>query len=776
MQSICSIVFIMLLLCPGPRAKTLQDSTREANRPPGTRLQTLRGLSPEAALLYERAEKEMDAGRLAEAHIEFEQVLQLAYEFPDALRNLGLIAALQDDHQQAEKYMLRALAKERSQANLIALARLYLTMNEKSGHQKAGELLLEARALQSDDPSLLQIVAHTGFILHDRSLWWPAIDRLKHVAPRTMKTHYYSAQAAIRDGDLDQARIELALAQRLGYPPQQAQLLLSMWENGIPVPAEEETKASLNELLPLLKYLFLFWISGLLLLFTLSAILSRLILHSLAKENFGQEDVLGRKERWLRSVYRRAIEITAIYYYISMPFIVLLTIAVGAALLYLIFSIGRIPIHFALLVLFAVLYTLYALVRTLFIKVIEGEPQRTLDEQQAPAFWSLLRNIAATLRTRPIDAVYLTSSAKIAVMERGSVMQNMQGRAERCLMLGIAALHGMTRRQFSAIIAHEYGHFVHQDTAGGHLAIQVSASIHVAADALALKGMARWYNPGWLFINGFYRIFLRVTLGASRLQEYLADRYASTHYGVTAFSEGLLHLAKRSIEFNYLCNWGMQTSLKEKQPIANLYQLQVPPDSELQKNIDSELVQLLNLQAGAYDSHPSLKERFARLAHLPEVSEGENDQDPAWNLLPNQTELEESETLRIYEYMIHQLRLQTQVERAQVFPGLPELVFLVKIVSTDPAATRLIYRPPLYSTDPRQFYLPEYAAMSDSEFAPLQPSVRAFPDREDAIQFARMYDTGLVQLLVYRKQELDYMPDEEAGEKFRKAVMGEKIL
>ena len=50
-----------------------------------------------------------------------------------------------------------------------------------------------------------------------------------------------------------------------------------------------------------------------------------------------------------------------------------------------------------------------------------------------------------------------------------------------------------------------------------------------------VSGAAGWYNPAWLFVNGFFRVFLRVSQGASRLQEVMADRWAAFCYGSEAF-------------------------------------------------------------------------------------------------------------------------------------------------------------------------------------------------------------------------------------------------
>jgi Zn-dependent protease with chaperone function len=669
---------------------------------------------------------------------------------------------------------LRSLAKERASATLIALARLYLTMDEKSGFNTAADLLLEAKALQSDDPAVLQLVAHTGFVLHDKSLWWPAIDRLKQIAPKAMNTHYYAAQAAIRDGYLEDAIIELRMAQELGFPTDQAEFLRMMWEKGVTVPTEQEAKLTFNYIFPVLKALFLIWIMGLVSLFILGEILSRLIMRSLAKENRGFF-ILTWQERWLRRVYRTAIQITCIYYYISMPFIIILTMATGGAVIYLFLLIGRIPIHFAVLILFVVFYTIYALLRTLLIKIEYEPPGRVMTEQEAPALWSLLKHIAAALRTRPVDVVYLTAGTTVAVMERGTIVEKARDQAERCLVLGVGILEGITRQQLSAILAHEYGHFIHQDTAGGHIARQVSDSMFIAANALAMKRMAKWYNPGWLFINGFYFIYVRITRGAARLQEFLADRLAAIHYGAQPFSEGLLHFVKRGIEFGYLSKMALETSASENRALHNLYDWKVKPGSELEDKINKDLDQAMKRQEKAYDSHPSTAERIARIAHLPALASQSIDDGPAWDLLPNRSEIEQAETLKMCEYVLAQARVNRHVEKAQIFPHLPELIFLVKVVlSQHVPATRLSYRPPLYSTDPRQFFLPGYEGMSDSDFAALAPFERAFPDRVDAIEFARLFDANLVTLKVYCKQELEYVTDDEAGQKFGEAVWGEK--
>ena len=117
-----------------------------------------------------------------------------------------------------------------------------------------------------------------------------------------------------------------------------------------------------------------------------------------------------------------------------------------------------------------------------------------------------------------MDAVYLTVGTDVAVMERGSMSARLRDRGRRSLLLGVGILPGFTRRQLAAVLAHEYGHFSHRDTAGGEVAMVVQASLLRSLVGIAQAGGATFYNPAWHFLRGFHALFLRVTLGASRLR------------------------------------------------------------------------------------------------------------------------------------------------------------------------------------------------------------------------------------------------------------------
>src|SRR4029079_11659575 len=184
--------------------------------------------------------------------------------------------------------------------------------------------------------------------------------------------------------------------------------------------------------------------------------------------------------------------------------------------------------------------------------------------------------------------VYLTPGTDLAVFERGGMLRQLRGNTERCLILGVGVLDGLELAPFKAILAHEYGHFSNQDTAGGGFALAVRRSLFTMAHHLAAGGAATWYNPAWWFVNGFHRVFLRISQGASRLQEVLADRWAAFTYGAAAFERGLRHVIERSVYFDAHADAALGKAIQTKIPLANLYQVEparLPDQADLSYKI-----------------------------------------------------------------------------------------------------------------------------------------------------------------------------------------------
>ena len=202
---------------------------------------------------------------------------------------------------------------------------------------------------------------------------------------------------------------------------------------------------------------------------------------------------------------------------------------------------------------------------------------------------------------------------------------------------------------FRAVLAHEYGHFSNRDTAGGGLALAVRRSLLTMAAALAEGGVAHWYNPAWLFLNAFYRVFLRISQGASRLQEVLADRWAALAYGSQAFQDGLRHVIERAIRFNAHANATLQEVVGGAKPLVNLYTFQ-PATHGDETEIARAVERAFQAEPSPYDSHPSPQQRCAWVQSLGVATEPGEEGDPeVWALFSDRSEIEQWMTRRIQD-------------------------------------------------------------------------------------------------------------------------------
>ena len=162
----------------------------------------------------------------------------------------------------------------------------------------------------------------------------------------------------------------------------------------------------------------------------------------------------------------------------------------------------------------------------------------------------------------------------------------------------------------------------------------------VPVEVVKPAGEGPW--PAWLFVNGYYLLFLRISQGASRLQEVLADRWAAFTYGSENFVEGLKHVIRRSIDFDRHAEATVKELATSKAGLANLYR-HVPEREAEEQPLDAALEEALTREPTPYDSHPSPKERIELVRSLGADSRPSSGDAPpvlAWSLFPNRDELE----------------------------------------------------------------------------------------------------------------------------------------
>jgi hypothetical protein len=141
------------------------------------------------------------------------------------------------------------------------------------------------------------------------------------------------------------------------------------------------------------------------------------------------------------------------------------------------------------------------------------------------------------------------------------------------------------------------------------------------AHGMAAASQAVPWNLAFQFLRVYHFIFRRISAGATRLQEVLADRFAVRNYGASAFEEGLRHVIRRQIEFEDIAYWEITDASKGRRALQNLYEMPVSDG----KMVEDKINEAINRPTSEDDTHPSPVERFRyakRIASIGGVATG----------------------------------------------------------------------------------------------------------------------------------------------------------
>jgi Zn-dependent protease with chaperone function/tetratricopeptide (TPR) repeat protein len=567
--------------------------------------QELQIIAPDMVETFKAATVALDKNDFAQAVRLYEVVYKKTPNFDVVMRRLGGSLVMSGRKPEGFVLLEAAVKKKESPENLISLAQALALPSD--GSQPRREDLERALPLsrhaadlsQGNDPSYLLLWAmislKTGRLEYVRQ----ATARLLDQHPDLMETHYFSAWVAVADKNWSQVEAEMKRAQALGLSAAAADEVLEA--------AGLRSRTARWRYAYYTLYAIGAWLVGLELLFVLGRVFSKKTLRWLETSDPNAIAAVGQEQ--LRKYYRWLINVAGAYYYVSIPVILLLVLSVTAAVLYAIFMLHYVPIKIVLLLVLGALMTIYSLVRSLFVKVESEDPGRPLGESEAPELWALTREVAQAVGTRPVDEIRVTPATEMAVYERGSFRERAQDRGRRVLVLGVANLNGFDLNAFRAVLAHEYGHFRHRDTAGGDVALRVNNDILKFVLALAHSGQAVWYNVAFQFLRVYHFIFRRISHGATRLQEVMADRVAAINYSPQAFEAGLRHVIRRQIEFEEVAYWEITDAARSRRSLQNLYELPVSNETAIEEKINEAITR----QTSEDDTHPAPAERF-RLA------------------------------------------------------------------------------------------------------------------------------------------------------------------
>ena len=526
-----------------------------------------------------------------------------------------------------------AVAKQHTPENEASLARALTERSVKPTDAERQEALSLARRVvaSAPDDSVLQLTAaEVGLQSGDLGLLESVVRNLERIAPREMTTHYMNAILLASRGEFGDARSALEKAHEAGLSDQDYRSMAEAFSKAEPLWMKVLRIAGLAVAI---------WASIFGLLFALGAALSTATMRfATGIPAPGVTPLAG--PRALRKAYAAVLWAAGALYYASLPLLVFVVAAAGAGAIYLFFALGYVPVKLVAIIGVLTLVSIVAVVRSLFVRSVDLDPGVRLSLEEHPRLRASLDEVAARIGTRAVDNVYLTPGTDLAVTERGGLLRQVRGASERCLILGVGVLPGFRLGAFRAVLAHEYGHFSNRDTAGGGFAIAVRRSVLKMAHHLAEGGAANWWNPAWLFVNLFHRVFLRISQGASRLQEILADRWAALAYGAAAFEEGLRHVLARAVAFDAHVSATLNEVVEAKRPLANLYCYE-PEKKPAPEEIGERTREALERTASPYDSHPRPVDRIAWVRQLPQQGAPDTDAGgDAWSLFTDRETIE----------------------------------------------------------------------------------------------------------------------------------------
>jgi len=267
--------------------------------------------------------------------------------------------------------------------------------------------------------------------MDDQSAFHEALGILTSRFPNELSTHYYNAIQLAIDGKWIASEDEIKTAERLGLPESDAQGLLA---TGI------HKRALFWHAVHTAGYLLVAWVCGLLLLFGAGKAFSKLTLSQIERAD-ATVTVSGSESR-LRRIYR-LINVAGVYYYVSLPFVIVLVLALAGGVTYGFLVVGQVPIKLVVILVIGALVTVYKMIHSLFVRVKSEPPGRRLTREEAPDLWNVTNEVAQSLGTRPLDEIRVTPGTQMAVYETGSFTERRQDRGRPHLGDGIGPGTGL---------------------------------------------------------------------------------------------------------------------------------------------------------------------------------------------------------------------------------------------------------------------------------------------------------------------------------------------
>lgn len=245
----------------------------------------------------------------------------------------------------------------------------------------------------------------------------------------------------------------------------------------------------------------------------------------------------------------------------------------------------------------------------------------------APELWAVVDELAELTGTRAPDEIRLAPDVNAGVMEDARFLGLVGG--TRRMELGVPLLHGLSVAQLRSVLAHELGHYSHDDT-------RLSVVVHRGRQVIGATIARLDRSPaGWL-LRQYGKLYLLVSAATSRRQELAADALSVAAVGRATAQSALREVRVVSAAWNYYLEcyvsigWDVGLAPTSDAFFGGFRHLVAARSDQL----DGVRAAPDREPGSRWDSHPPATERIVAMDRVPDVPHTP-DTRPAAVLVPH---------------------------------------------------------------------------------------------------------------------------------------------
>lgn len=376
-------------------------------------------------------------------------------------------------------------------------------------------------------------------------------------------------------------------------------------------------------------YILALWFLGLLIIFLIGFILNKLTSKQIKQYQIQSTDQNDSNERLLLQAYFVLWILASIYFYISLP---MLIVALGALIIIFLFYIWPLAVITAIVGIFSLLSLVFSIFRKAEAPYLGQEVKR----EDAPRLWAFMDSTSSQVNSKQVDAVYITPWQQIMIIEQGTIWNKIRGKSQHNLSLGLGIATGLHQDRFRTILV-ALLNLLSNRNVNSLLALHLQAAVYKSINQLAPRTSIQWLNPISLFMQVFHLFFLRTNSIATRMEQILNDHFAATIYGLTNVIDALIELETQEIYFKMKVVDELNRAYLQSDKIDNVYRLLSSPTTKQKEKITEELTKRFRSPDFPYRNLQTLLDR---LDLLEKGSDLESHQPLVSDLIPEFEELQ----------------------------------------------------------------------------------------------------------------------------------------